>query len=366
VIPHAHTPADWTESDPALERLVEIYSMHGSFEWFGNLFLKRGWRVGFVGASDEHRAKPGRAPAFVDTGPLMQGGGLAAVISPEKSRDAVFDALRGFSSYGTSGQRILLDADLDGHPMGSRQSATGKRKLVVRAAGTSPIERIDVVRDGEVVYSRRYLAAPLDAAGSWLEVGFESSSEALGPVRDNPRPWRVWQGTLDVEGARVVDLAAPGIDNAYEDRVERDPERPGRLRFRILTRGRRDSVLLRLEGASAATTLRFALEATDELSVQGGEERTPAHIPAQEIDLRLADLVDGRLERELPVGVHVDQLTREVVEPEAPLDRSFEWTDAAAGGAGYYYVRVTQLDGGRAWSSPFWVGGDDSSAQPRP
>ncbi len=22
----------------------------------------------------------------------------------------------------------------------------------------------------------------------------------------------------------------------------------------------------------------------------------------------------------------------------------------------YYYVRVTQLDSGRAWSSPFWVG----------
>ena len=45
VIPHAHEAGDWTRSDPDLERLVEIYSMHGSFEFFGNLYLKR------VGAS---------------------------------------------------------------------------------------------------------------------------------------------------------------------------------------------------------------------------------------------------------------------------------------------------------------------------
>ena len=40
VIPHAHEAGDWTRSDPDLERLVEIYSMHGSFEFFGNLYLK--------------------------------------------------------------------------------------------------------------------------------------------------------------------------------------------------------------------------------------------------------------------------------------------------------------------------------------
>ena len=32
VIPHAHEAADWTQSDPELEKLVEIYSMHGTFE----------------------------------------------------------------------------------------------------------------------------------------------------------------------------------------------------------------------------------------------------------------------------------------------------------------------------------------------
>ena len=84
VIPHAHTAGDWTQSDPALERLVEMYSMHGTFEWFANLYLRNGWEVGFVGGSDDHRAKPGLArSSYIET--LGQRGGLAAAIVPEKS-----------------------------------------------------------------------------------------------------------------------------------------------------------------------------------------------------------------------------------------------------------------------------------------
>ena len=41
----------------------------------------------------------------------------------------------------------------------------------------------------------------------------------------------------------------------------------------------------------------------------------------------------------------------------AGLDRDFTFTDLGEARDGdYYYVRVTQLDGTQAWSSPFWVG----------
>ena len=40
------------------------------------------------------------------------------------------------------------------------------------------------------------------------------------------------------------------------------------------------------------------------------------------------------------------------------MDVEFEYTDTESAEEGdYYYVRVTQLDGGMAWSSPIWVGG---------
>ncbi|MEZ5392868.1 MAG: DUF3604 domain-containing protein [Bryobacterales bacterium] len=52
IIPHAHQPGDWDMSDPDMERLVEIQSGQGTFDWFGNRYLRNGFRVGFVGASD--------------------------------------------------------------------------------------------------------------------------------------------------------------------------------------------------------------------------------------------------------------------------------------------------------------------------
>ncbi len=43
------------------------------------------------------------------------------------------------------------------------------------------------------------------------------------------------------------------------------------------------------------------------------------------------------------------------------MDREVEFTDLDGVAPGdYYYVRVTQLDGGLAFSSPFWVGRKDS------
>ena len=85
VIPHAHSAGDWTQSDGELERVVEIYSEHGTFEWYGNMFLRNGFEVGFLAASDDHRAKPG-APQGHFQASLIGVPGLAAVRAGEKDR----------------------------------------------------------------------------------------------------------------------------------------------------------------------------------------------------------------------------------------------------------------------------------------
>ena len=104
--------------------------MHGTFEWFGNNYLQNGYEVGFVAASDDHRSKPGRAPGMFFS-PQLQPGGLAAVIAKQKTGDAIFDALRARSAYATSGDRILLDARLngagDGHAPAVERQAHDRR-----------------------------------------------------------------------------------------------------------------------------------------------------------------------------------------------------------------------------------------------
>jgi hypothetical protein len=39
------------------------------------------------------------------------------------------------------------------------------------------------------------------------------------------------------------------------------------------------------------------------------------------------------------------------------MEMAFEWRDENGLQGDNYYVRVTQLDGAMAWSSPIWVGG---------
>ena len=93
IIPHAHNAGDWRRNDPDLERLVEIMSMHGTFEWFGNYYLQRGHRIGFIAASDDHRSRPGYS-GTLRRAALAQFGGLAAVMAPAKTADDIFDGLR--------------------------------------------------------------------------------------------------------------------------------------------------------------------------------------------------------------------------------------------------------------------------------
>jgi hypothetical protein len=331
--------------------------MHGTFEWFGNRYLRDGFEIGFVGGSDDHRAQPG-APHGLFRLTLAGSGGLAAALAPERSADAIFDALRARSVYATSGARILLDARLNGEPMGTRQPDSPRRTIECRAFGTAPIDRIDVVKNGEIVFSQPYLNVPLRARSSVL-LGFESSTEVFPREgTDSPRPYRRWKGTLDVEGATVAAVERTALDNVILDKVEVDPANPNRVRFDVLTRGRRDGVLVKLTGASATTAFRVDLEPTKEEGIGRPETIRPAQdLPAEKLVLPFGELADGRLVRELHVGPNTDTVSIDVVDADGALDQGFTFTDMGEVHPGdYYYLRVTQLDGARAWSSPFWVG----------
>jgi hypothetical protein len=355
IIPHAHTAGDWTRSDPELERLVEIYSCHGTFEYFGNMYLQNGFEIGFVAASDDHRSKPGIGHGNWKL-TLVGIPGLAAVVTPALTVDDIFDGLRGLSSYATSGARIILDATVNGYGMGTRQPDNGRRRIACRVMGTSPIDRFDVIRNGEVVFSRSYLE-PGTGGDTRYQLSFASSSDVFTPDRtDNPRPYRSWVGSFEVRGARLRSVRGTGLDNVLMDRFEIDPADPNRVHFHIVTRGRADSLLLELEGTSEDTRIIVDLES----SVESGPTR-PGYVRGfAELPGGRFVLGDGTTEHRLTVGEHVDRIGLQVVDPGAPLDRELELIDTDGVEPGdYYYVRVTQLDGHQAWSSPFWVGARD-------
>ncbi len=196
VIPH-HTaggnPCDFSQHDPLHERLIEIYSVWGSSECSvhdGNPFpirpnglpeggevkvpldagerpegfvqraLALGWRVGFTGGGDDHHGHPGD-PTRTGPEPFRYRDGLLGVWAEELTRESIWEALWNRRTIASTGARIILWWDLDGHPLGSdipverADDLWQVRRIRIEIHGEQKIARVDILRNNEVVYSAR-------------------------------------------------------------------------------------------------------------------------------------------------------------------------------------------------------------------
>lgn len=183
-------PHDLSTIDPRFERHIEICQSRGSFEYdepgdevkFGGYgssvrdVLALGHRLGFVGGTDSHRAQPG-LPATNLSGLHAEAsvtGAITAVIARELTREAIWEALLERRCYATTCVRILLDFELNGQPMGSdidltdgNHEGTASRELRIRVAGTYPLDRLVIVRNGEEIHAEAL--AGLAADVSWTD-----------------------------------------------------------------------------------------------------------------------------------------------------------------------------------------------------
>jgi len=159
-------PTNWAiPPDPVLEPVTEIVSIHGSSEALdspapiynavpGNFVrdvLDRGYRLGFVGSGDSHDGHPGLARINAHTG------GLAAILSEDLTRQGVLDAVRKRRVYATNGPRILLRTAFGAHGMGATVAVPDgeslSEDLFVHVVAAAPLERVDLIRSGQIVDS---------------------------------------------------------------------------------------------------------------------------------------------------------------------------------------------------------------------
>jgi len=162
-IPH-HTKycrvTNWSYRNDEMQRLVEICSGWGISETGGKHSIQNalamGHRLGFIGGTDTHFGQPGHGSFGVN-----EGRGLAAVYAKELTREAVWWALYNRHCYATTGERIILDFKVNGQRMGKeitvrkRKDMKIPREIYVRAAGTSKIKTVEIIRNNEVIFSRR-------------------------------------------------------------------------------------------------------------------------------------------------------------------------------------------------------------------
>ncbi len=355
VIPHAHQSGNYRLSDPKLQPLVEIMSQHGAFEWFGQAYLRQGHQVGFTAASDNHLAQPGyTAPRG---GGLAQRGGLGGVLAEELSRDALFDALKAARAYATTGDRIILQATVNGAAMGQRVPFAAERHIAGRVIGTGPIDTVTVVRNGEDIWRMDYATADQDGALQESETFHLTFASPSVPKHrgDNPRGWRPWRGTLEVTGAQLAAVTPTDFFNPDMQRMEAGTD--GVVHFATITRGDTSSLRLTLGAIEPDACVRLVLDAGDETGGGPPIFRMPATVPASTVELPLAELSDGTVRRTLPFDIYEDTVTLRRLVTDGPDDVRFEVDDTGTIQGDHYYVRVTQVNDASAWSSPVWVGG---------
>lgn len=147
--------------DGRITRFVEVYSSHGTSEFPGNprplhktstdrrkymqAALEQGLKFGVIAASDNHDSHPGRSSwAYYP-------GGLAGVWASELSREAVWQALYNYRTYGTSLDRIYLDFSINGKPMGSTLSTSAEIAIEAEIIGKTDILTATLLRDNQPI-----------------------------------------------------------------------------------------------------------------------------------------------------------------------------------------------------------------------
>jgi len=326
-------------------RFVELVSNNAHFETQANVLLGKGYRMGFTGSNHSHLIPLG---ARVDAA-------LTAVMV-EDGEDWLTAFKRG-STYVTTGHRALLEFSVNNAQPGQRAVSDDIRVIEGRVEGTFGIHKIEIVKNGKVIYTDTVSRILTDEEQGQLKVSFRSESAPHKGQRDLPRNGREWIGFFRSD-ALISNVEAPGfVDTARQGIVQ---SQKNRIDFITWTRGTESSFMLGFETLAKDTVFELNLrEAHEEIDVKP-LTRPSSEIPAVRQLVSLFDLVEGPVKRQIRINGYSDEITFEFVNAQVTSSASFKFVDTSAARDGdYYYVRVQQLDDQMAWSSPVFVGGFD-------
>lgn len=230
---------------PGLERLLEVGSAWGHFEWLLRDSVRRGWKMGVSANSDEHRGRcGGGVPGSAVFGTR---GGLTGVLASKLERGEVARALRARRTFATTGERLVgLVSTVDGlHVQGDEwETAHGKPlQLSYHFLGNKGFSSIEAWDATGLVWKRIL----------WAEAEVENKAPLLRVSWGGARLYdryreAVWIGTIELGGgdASVQSLETfGGFDDNPEDSVMQLS--PTKLGFSSRTSGDTDGIHAHLQ-----------------------------------------------------------------------------------------------------------------------
>ena len=343
--------ADLPFHSPRLQRSIEIHSAWGTFEWLLQEAFQKGYRLGIVCNSDEHKGRPGTS--YPGASLFGSYGGLTCLLAESLTRSSIWNALMKRHHYGTTGARIYLDVcvsfskpalpfqeepHLGQAPaekiteaiMGDIIKTTEREvTLKIELIGSAPIEKIEIRNGVELLETfRPYRESDLGhrIRVIWSGASFRGRGRAVN-----------WDGKAQVKGNDILSATPINFFNPEKRLILKKPDS---LFWQYITTG----------GLAGFDCL---LKEPDTGTLLVETSLVTFSKPVSEISLEETIFETGGVARRMRLNRLPDNNphTQIKISRRIPLRKSKE---------NPLYVCVYQEDGHCAWSSPIYVLCEDS------
>lgn len=378
VIPHhtaypvKMTGKDWDYFDEKLSPFAEIYSLHGSSEepggikplltggsWMGpgesggsiQEGLARGYKFGLIASSDSHAHHPGAYDL-----------GLVGVFASDLTRKSLWEAFLKRRVFGVTGDRISLDFSVNGSPMGSLTKSSQKRLIDISAVAWDKIDRVEIIKNNRILHS---YTEPSGNHKTERKICFRFILEwGWENIQDHE-----WEGELVLTEGKILKVVrcyrgsveqciGRGITRlSYSECKWRS--RTMQIKYPIFLRYYADALAFEIECPEKApikismicSGISKEFNTTAKEIMEGSRLVYFENIPPDNLSNYWGNM-KIRAKYKIHQGNPKDKLTvnlkYEDNSPEHP-----------GGHDDFYYVRLVQKNGQRAWSSPVWVSNFD-------
>ena len=212
--------------------------------------------------------------------------------------------------------------------MGEAVEADGSPTIKVEVHGTAPLLDVELKRGTETIHRHPVNAVQGEARARRIRVQWSGVTQKSG--RDKKVEWR---GGIALDKGAMLAHTPYALDQ-YDDAITRVSNKL--LRFATATSGDPDGVLIDVDAPADARLSFFS-------NVKSFD------IPLGDISTEPTIIEAG--------GVNIQVLVAEVGATLKDWSARFQFTDedASPDAVNPYWVRVLQVDGGQAWSSPIYV-----------
>jgi hypothetical protein len=341
-------PGDLTFHEPTLEPAIEVTSTHGTFEWFLEDALSRGYEVGFVGGSDGYTGRPGgEYPGHLER--RFAKGGLTGLYAEDLSLESILEALKARRCYATTGERIITKLSADDHLMGKKYFSRSVPRISGFVHGIAPLETVEIFRGLEKIYSH---PIPLSSTPNRIRLLWDGASTKASYTGVN------WNGELSVRNAKITDTEAVRFDSP-RSRIYETTETD--LKWTAISCGYPCGIIFSLDSERMAEFQVILNISLIRAPNYGGFGNQPplkmSYGPAERLTFGFSidDLAKGP--KEIPIG----SLNRKVTVSLAPATGSpetveFTYRDPSPKpGINPYWMRVKQTNMEMAWTSPVFL-----------